>query len=242
MCLFSCPSILPPDTTSLLTAMPLFGLGYTDSFFHLLQTVSAILLPFPPQQLVSAPTVTPCTGPPLPAKPAGMPAPCINKTSLFKEAQHHLLAFFWSLWHLAAMKGAFTTFLPPILKEKRFPLCDLQHSGTRSLANPQILPHTRAHTHANTRAVPLNSHPRLAVIPLCTSFRACRRGLSLSPPTSLLLPVAALVAGSPLILPACPDSYCPTFPRIAGMGFPVTLDEYWYFLHDSITSGKYLSF
>lgn len=31
MCLFSCPSIPPPDTTSHLTAMPLLGLGYIDS-------------------------------------------------------------------------------------------------------------------------------------------------------------------------------------------------------------------
>lgn len=136
----------------------------------------------------------------------------------------------WLQW-----KRLLPPFLPPTLQEKRFPASDLQHLGTRSLANPHLLPHTRANTHANTRAVPLH------VLPLRTSPRAGCRGLSSSPPTAPILPRAALVPGSPLISPADPDSYHPTFPRIAGMGFPLILDEYSYFSHDS-GSGKQFSF
>lgn len=64
-----------------LQAMPLLSLGYIDVFFHLLHTMFPILLPFPPQQPVSAPALATCIGPSLTAKPAEILAPCINKTS-----------------------------------------------------------------------------------------------------------------------------------------------------------------
>lgn len=227
------PSKLPSDATSLLTDMSLFPSLPSGSVPH-----SPIL---PTSATCVCCSVKPYIGPPLPAKPTGVPAPCSNKTSLFKEAYPNLLAFSWSLWQLAPIKGAFAIFPSPHTQGKVFPsVCPLALRGMFPYEVTVPAPHPCTGTCKHTSCAPAQSPsahcPSLSVRMLGPVAGVCP---GVNPH---LLLVAALVAGSPLIPPLCPDSCYFTFPRNAGTGFPVMLDEYSHFLDDSVTSGKYLSF
>lgn len=228
---------------------------HISSYSHvtLLSRVYGLFLPLPSDSVpyspilptsttckLHAPSVKPCPHPPLPAKPTGMPTPCSNKTSLFIVVYQNLLDFSWSLWHLAAIKGDFAIFSSPMLKEKCFPPCPLALRGMFSCKVTAPATHMCTGTCKDTSRAP--AQPPSAHCP-SHSIWVPEPVTGVCPSAHPhLLPVAALVAGSPLISPMCPDSYYLTFPRTAGTGFPVMLDECSYFLHDSVTSGKYLSF